>query len=851
MLKLKKNTSGNDNPQGVSGQGNALFRYWLTALLAILIPVLAGFAYLLLVRESAIQNAQIQLLADSFAEKQAANVQQLFHRFGERLRVAAGSPLAMAAIASRNADDVALVEKTIMDYFPGVSSLRLITIGSLGTAGLDGSNLGLRNHIEIDLLRRTSEGTETSPESYQFEGVWLTSLAELVRHPRDDSKRAVILATFDNQVVVDSLAALGTDMGRSSLQQIYRKGNFNRADEIAFAGNGAAKQYQSSVEFNDGRWALVFTPSALLVSKLQISSSPVVIVLAVLLLVVMAALSALLFLYERSLAATVERISAAADRKTPLVLNIPQLVPLAALLRRAVLRNSARPKRATAQKKSSEAGGKAADPVAQAEDSLDQDDENEVETEESPSEKSAAAALGADFPAHIFRAYDIRGIVPDELNDSLVTRIGGAIGTLAGKTGQQALIVGSDGRNSSPSVKSLLVKGLLDSGRDVIDIGTVPTPLVYFATHTLDSKSSVMVTGSHNPAEYNGFKITINGSPLAGEDLVQLRDQVAKRKFSTGSGRLLKQDIAEDYIEAIVGDIAVASPLKIVVDAGNGVAGAIAPQLLAELGCEVVPMYCEVDGNFPNHHPDPSVEENLKDLQARVLKEGADIGIAYDGDGDRLAVISAQGEIVRTDKLLMLFAQDVLSRNPGADVIFDIKCSRHLTQLVSRYSGRPILWKTGHAFMRQKIIETGALLGGEFSGHIYFGERWFGFDDALYASARLVEILSAADTDLVSLLGDFPETISTPEIHIPVSDQRKFELMARLASQGDFSPGKVNNLDGIRVDYNDGWGLLRASNTVPALTARFEAHDADAMERIMQQFREQLALVEPDMDPGF
>jgi phosphomannomutase/phosphoglucomutase len=375
--------------------------------------------------------------------------------------------------------------------------------------------------------------------------------------------------------------------------------------------------------------------------------------------------------------------------------------------------------------------------------------------------------------------------------------------------------------------------------------------VLYYATHTLNTKSGIMITGSHNPAEYNGLKITIKGRPLAGEDLAQLRDRVTRGGFSEGAGRMLKKDIRKSYIEAIVADMAVPSPLKIVVDAGNGVAGSIAPLLLEELGCEVVPLYCEVDGDFPNHHPDPSVDENLQDLQARVLEEEADLGIAYDGDGDRLAVVSATGEIVRTDKLIMLYAQDVLSRNPGADVVFDIKCSRHLTRLISRYGGRPIVWKTGHAFMRQKLIETGALLGGEFSGHIYFGERWFGFDDGMYASARLAEILSSAGMDLNSLLSDFPNTESTPEIRIPVSDDKKFELMARLEREGDFSPGKVNNLDGIRVDYNDGWGLLRASNTVPALVARFEAHDADALERIQQQFRGQLAAVAPGLDPGF
>ncbi|MFB3079101.1 MAG: phosphomannomutase/phosphoglucomutase, partial [Lysobacterales bacterium] len=287
------------------------------------------------------------------------------------------------------------------------------------------------------------------------------------------------------------------------------------------------------------------------------------------------------------------------------------------------------------------------------------------------------------------------------------------------------------------------------------------------------------------------------------------------------------------------------------VDAGNGLAGAVAPELLEELGCEVVPMYCDIDGTFPNHPPDPSVDANLADLQARVKAEKADLGVAFDGDGDRLAIISPEGEIIRTDKLLMLFAQDIVARNPGADIIFDVKCSRHLIQLVSRYGGRPILWRSGHSFMKEKMLETGALLGGEFSGHIFFGERWFGFDDGMYAAARLAEILSSSESGLAPLLEDFPETESTPEIRIPVSEGAKFKLVEQIIEQGDFSPGKITTLDGIRVDYNDGWGLLRASNTLPALTARFEARDTDALERIMQQFRTQIALVDADLDPGF
>jgi phosphomannomutase/phosphoglucomutase len=851
-LNKKNKREEADNPQGITSRGDTFRRYWLITLSTILLPLLLGFAYLLLLREVSVQDNQVQHVSEQLAHQQAANVDHLFDQFKLRLTVAASSPLALAAIYSRHAEDVALVEKALLDYFPGVTSLRLITMGDLGTAGLEGSNLGLRNHIEVDMLRRTSQGEETFPESYQFEGGWLTSQATLIKHPRDNSKQAVMLATFDNKIISDTLASAGTDQGRSSLQQIFMNGNFTRADEIASAGNGEVVNYESSAKLNNGRWSLVYTPSALLLSQLRVNSTPVMAVLAVILLLVVGAMVALLFLFERSFTAEIERISAAADKKNSFDVAIPQLLPIAKLLRRATLRHTgrigARAKSKLARREGEEGYS---DPMFQSTDMIDKDEDEDTLVDKEPSPPPATPATDGGFPAHIFRAYDIRGVAPDELDDELVIRIGKALGTLAGTLEQQAFVVGCDGRTTSPLMRNTLVKALLDSGRDVIDIGIVPTPLLYYANQTLSTKTGVMVTGSHNPPEYNGFKITMDGKPFAGEQLEQLRDLVIEGKFSEGAGRLMKKDIRDDYIEAVVGDMAIAAPLKIVVDAGNGVAGGIGPILLEELGCEVVPLYCEVDGTFPNHHPDPSDERNLVDLQKRVQQEEADFGVAFDGDGDRIAVVTAEGQIVRTDKLLMLYAQDVVSRNPGADVIFDVKCSRHLTQLVSRYGGRPIMCKTGHAFMRQKVLETGALLAGEFSGHIFFGERWFGFDDGMYASARLAEIVSGAGADLTSLLSEFPDTESTPEIRIPVSDDMKFALMDKLINNSDFSPGKVNNLDGVRVDYNDGWGLVRASNTMPALTARFEAHDADSLERIMQQFREQLAEVAPDLEPGF
>jgi phosphomannomutase/phosphoglucomutase len=455
------------------------------------------------------------------------------------------------------------------------------------------------------------------------------------------------------------------------------------------------------------------------------------------------------------------------------------------------------------------------------------------------------------LPDHIFRAYDIRGHAQAELSDDLVARIGKAIGSIAKEMDEQTLIIGCDGRKSSPRIKSALVRALMESGRDIIDIGQVPTPMVYFATRHLACRSGIMVTGSHNPGDDNGLKIVLNQKTIAAGGIQQIRERVIKNEFSRGSGRLIREDIVPAYMEEVLSDIAIAVPLKIVIDAGNGVTGATAPQLFEELGCEVVPMYCEVDGNFPHHPPDTSNENNLADLARAVQAEGADFGVAFDGDGDRLAVVTPSGKIVRSDVLLMIYAQDVVSRNPGADVVFDVKCSRNLTQLITRHGGRPVLWKTGHAFMKEKMFETGALLGGEFSGHIFFGERWYGFDDGMYAAARLAEILSTHGNSLDDAIAEFPTTVNTPEILIPVAEENKFALIEKIVRNADFSSGKVNTMDGIRVDFNEGWGLLRASNTSPALTARFEADTEETLEDIKAEFRAQVALVDPTLELNF
>jgi phosphomannomutase/phosphoglucomutase len=847
MLKLKKkNAAQTDNAQGFAASGNSLAKICLVTLLVGLIPILAGFSYLLMIREPGVQKHLVVEVSQTLAQQQADRIDHLLEQLEQRLLMAASSPLALSAVASKDPADIPLVEKTMLDYFPRASSLRLIKLDGRGTAGLEERNLGLRNHIEVDLLRRTSQGEETGPESYRFEERWLTSVARQVIHPRTGEDGAVVMATFDNQLLTDALARKQGDSGRSSLQQLYSKGKFKRADEIAISGEGSRRSFEASTELNDGKWVLVFTPSAKLIDSLEIESSHLTGIMGLSVLALLLASGAALIMTRKTLVNEVEQISKAAGNRTETLLRVPELLPLARKLRQAMHRGGGK---GAGKRQRANASQDLSDPLFQKTDIVDEVDDFPAHA---PAPMEEAELIHVDLvPAHIFRAYDIRGIADTELGDANVELIGRGIAAMAAEQGQESFLVACDGRNTSPRIKNALVKALLSSGADVMDIGSVPTPLLYFATHTLDCRSGIMVTGSHNPAEYNGLKIVIDGNAVAGDEIEALRKIVESERFIEGAGRLAKKDILEDYVETVVTDMAIAVPLKIVVDAGNGIGGVVVPLLMEELGCDLVPMYCDVDGDFPNHHPDPSDENNLKDLAAEVVAQGADFGVALDGDADRLCVVNSNGDIIRNDKLLTIFAKDVVSRNPGADVLFDVKCSRHLTQLVSRYGGRPIMWKTGHSFMKEKMQETGALLGGEFSGHMFFGERWFGFDDGLYSLARLAEIVSASPDGLDGLLVDFPDSLSTPEIRIAVAEEEKFKLVEQLAAEGDFAPGKLTNLDGVRVDFADGWGLIRASNTVPALTARFEADNSEALDRIKGQFREQLAMVDPALEPGF
>ena len=442
----------------------------------------------------------------------------------------------------------------------------------------------------------------------------------------------------------------------------------------------------------------------------------------------------------------------------------------------------------------------------------------------------------------IFRAYDIRGVLGQTLTNDIARQIGRAIGSEAQHRGLREIVVGRDGRLSGPDLSGALIEGLRAAGCDVIDIGLAPTPLTYFGAYHLQTGSCVSVTGSHNPPDYNGFKIVLGGETLAEDAIQDLYARIAEDRFSSGAGGLQVMSLQADYVARICDDIQVENRLKVVVDCGNGVAGAVAPTVLEGIGCEVHELYCEVDGQFPNHHPDPSDPHNLQDLILSVKQTGADLGLAFDGDGDRLGVVTRTGEVIYPDRLLMLFAIDVLSRNPGATIIYDVKCTGHLQPLVLQHGGSPVMWRTGHSLIKAKMRETSAQLAGEMSGHFFFAERWYGFDDAIYAAARLLEILAgdAGGRPPEEIFAALPKGVSTPELKIELHEGEHYRFIETFKAKSNFEGARLTTIDGVRADWPDGWGLVRASNTTPVLVLRFDADNEAALKRIQAVFREQL-----------
>ncbi len=718
-------------------------------------------------------------------------------------------------------------------------------IFSLGEAEIDRNSIPPFSFTSLDLVNRVESGEVVFPEAINANGRWIISVATPIK------SEGRIVGTVFIYLESTSLARQIQENVDGQLNLTQRVGNA-APQEVLSIGSGAQPGASAITrELDNPSWTIQYLPSPALAN--QTLSNPLVFLAPAVAFLIIGIAGVLIgikrivsnikhdveLLNRQLSAASSDTFEASPDYAIRGFFDLDA---------RLALLGSKSAKQQPVPKVAVGATVREPEPTMEAEVvDIEMTDDGSFADAFEDSEVPESPVLDDTEIASIFRAYDVRGVAGSPLSEEVAHAIGLAIGSEAEAQGEQTLVVGADGRTSSPDLTESLIKGLLASGRHVVNIGRVPTPMLYFATENSDARSGVMVTGSHNPPEYNGFKIILAGKTLAGAEIAALHDRIQTQDYTEGEGELTEIDICDDYMDAILDDVVVAQPLKVVLDCSNGIAGDYAPDIISNLGCEVVPLYCDVDGTFPNHPPDPTIEENLEDLILTVRSQEADIGIALDGDADRVVAVTHEGDIVAPDRLLMLFAKDVVARNPGSDVVYDIKCTRHLNGVISGFGGRPIICRSGHSYLKEKISETDAVLGSELSGHICFGERWFGFDDGIYAAARLIEIVGAQTERLSTLLEEFPESIATPEILVPVEDSEKFDIIQQLSEIMDFEDGAVTELDGIRVDFADGWGLVQASNTNPYLTLRFEADDQDALGRIQGLFRDQLSSVREDL----
>ncbi|RYJ62714.1 phosphomannomutase/phosphoglucomutase [Pseudomonas songnenensis] len=830
------------------------FKPLLGGLASGLIGLGAAAALLWLGLQNAQQQQQTQL-SQAWGQSQAGALQQALRQQRADIQAMVDRQQ-LADVLRGDAERRRDAEERLLQL-PGVVDAHL---NIRGRAVPDTNRPGPLNFAALDLLQRVEAGQSPAPEAYKIDNRWLLYSAVPLRAEGQQAIRGTLLLVSDLERLFATLPALPAEAGQLRLTQ-----QFSGTPEQLLLQRGAPADGATALTLSSGNanWKLVYLPGS---EAAQATLAPLFLIGATLLALagMLIGLQLVLGSQQRKLRDDVLRISRLLQElSTGKTIQVPALsLPVLDALARNMVRLPVRPAGpAPTQAPAAAPAVRPAKPTEYVDprlpetDILDIDilDEDQdifgLDTKERETAMSSAKA--PNLPASIFRAYDIRGVVGDSLTTETAYWVGRAIGSESLAKGEPNVSVGRDGRLSGPELVQHLIQGLLDSGCDVSDIGMVPTPVLYYAANILAGKSGVMLTGSHNPPDYNGFKIVIAGDTLANEQIQTLRKRIESNDLSSGVGKVEQVDVLERYFEQIRSDIAMAKPMKVVVDCGNGVAGVIAPRMIEALGCTVIPLYCDVDGNFPNHHPDPGKPENLVDLIAKVKSEKADLGLAFDGDGDRVGVVTNAGTMIYADRLLMLFAKDVVSRNPGADIIFDVKCTRRLTPLISGYGGRPVMWKTGHSLIKKKMKESGALLAGEMSGHIFFKERWFGFDDGIYSAARLLEILSQDKRDAEQVFAAFPCDISTPEINITVTEESKFTIMDALQRDAQWGEANLITLDGVRVDYPKGWGLIRASNTTPVLVLRFEADSEEELSRIQDVFRGQLLSVAPDLKLPF
>lgn len=869
--KKSPEDSSNDNPEAgakaakpkktgpkLERLSNVAARQSAVVLVCGLVAAALLYCLILLPAETARHDERVNMAADvakAGVEQRLALIEQVIDGYSKQSTT-------RKAIA--DSDRRAVMAQDLQQLFPRAEAAFVFPYGDIGRQSGHAFELSF---VNIDLARKAESGRQIFPDAFPRDDQWYVQFAAPVRDPDNHAVQGTLLIVFKAAIMSPALALPGGASGKVALLQTVS----GQSQTVLASGSGSGAA--ATRPLSASNWSLQYQAGAAgegLINPalaLAIVLLPMLVAIIVVWLLMTGAqkslrkdIAVLIQWAHKAFSGERSRLPAL---KWDMVASVGEVLQrLAQVTDKRVARaeGTVRPKNSAAARGSSASATSHEEPLFEETDSLDIDmldgDDDVLGLGDSDSDDGGMAVdelpvQTVSVPSSIFRAYDIRGIVGETLDRDIVHAIGQAIGSEALDRSQADLCVGYDGRHSSPDLADALSQGILSTGCNVINIGAVPTPVLYFATHHLETGSGVMVTGSHNPANYNGLKMMLAEETLSGDGIQALLTRIQQSDLRRGQGAYTQQDIRRDYLDRIVDDIAVAAPLRVVLDAGNGIAGELAPILVEELGCEVVPLFCEVDGDFPNHHPDPGKPENLSALIEKVQEEKADIGLAFDGDGDRLGVVTNSGRIIWPDRLLMLFARDVVSRNPGSDVIYDVKCSRRLAGVISEAGGRPIMWKTGHSLIKAKMRETGAPLAGEMSGHMFFKERWYGFDDGLYAAARLLEILGIEDRDTDDVFEELPDDLSTPEINVDVSEDTKFAIVDKLASSGDFGDSSIYNIDGVRVEYQDGWGLCRASNTTPVLVLRFEAENEAALERIKTIFREQLRAVAPEVSIDF
>jgi phosphomannomutase/phosphoglucomutase len=792
--------------------------------------------------------AATQTQSDLEAELFASAYRQWVAHQAAMADLASEDPQLGRLMMGASAQEIADKEKSLADLFPSSVRLRLLP------AGIEEVDLKANppiSYATLDLLRHSETRDTPPPVEVHMSGTERQHV-NLVRGISDPSGRHIVgslMASFAIEQLQEQMTGYQTD-GYVELQQLA--GNA----PLVLGSHGVAQFKQGNADsqaaVNGSRWRVAYwapnqrwAGGGVLLATAGVATVAAAVSLMALVWFVFRRLSQALRNDQETLLTIVKdmrdgRVSSEYSHRL-----VEMRDTIESITRTA---SAGVPRQASVN---AAATGQAEDAAATGEQEVVDEVEADLLFDGSALDISRVGVEEQKLDADIFRAYDIRGVVGDTLTVDVAYEIGRAIGSEAYYRGEQAVSVGYDGRLSSPDLADAMIRGLKATGRDVKDLGQIPTPVLYFATQSLHMNSAVMVTGSHNPSEYNGFKIVLAGETLAGEAIDGLRQRIESGDMLTGEGSVEEIAVLSDYIERVKSDVQVIRPIKVVVDCGNGVAGAAAPKLLRALGCEVVELFCDIDGNFPHHHPDPGKTENLADLIKAVQEHGAELGIAFDGDGDRMVVVSSKGEIIWPDRLLMLLAIDVLSRNPGAQIIYDVKCSRHVASIIAEYGGEALMWASGHSLIKAKMKETGALLAGEMSGHIYYKERWFGFDDGLYSAARLLEILAKDPRNNSDIFAALPDSMNTPELQVPMAEGQPSVFMKKLLNGARFENARVATVDGLRVEYDDGWGLVRASNTMPCLVLRFEADDELAMSRIQDEIRRVVLQVDPDLSLPF